>query len=1053
MPRLPADHPQPGRWPAPALVLAVIVACGSLSGCSRAFWREHADRNHYDLVRQKLFDPRWQVERIGLTPHPLSRMHDPYDPDCGPLPPDDPAAHRYMHHVAWFRAWRGWHKFGRALSIENPHWLEPFGLEPTADAAGPAGGPAAGDDRGVLPAGHEQPADGPDFPDGDASDRDTDGAVQTANGDPPLEGRFGIRNLTLTQALELSYLHSREYQSAIEDVYLTALDLSFERYQFNLRFLGFGGSEPTIDAEFRSTPDGPNDLEVSSRFGVSQLLPTGGQLIVELANNTLWMFTGPNRQASASVLSYSLVQPLLRNAGRKIALENLTQTERNLLYAVRDLARFRELFFVRTVGGAGASSGGVLGLIQQLQAIANSEDNIRRLEFQSEFLQALASQRPDEALEPLPALGIAVPLPTLTGPLLLQVPPPLLGDPQDWPALVRGQLSYDLGRQALVWRGTMTDEQEAALLALSRDLFYGEAMNELVQKVRGEVLTQPVLQLRSRLLSQRQRLSNQRAQYQESLDQFKIELGLPPDFQVSLDRSLLDPFELIDPGLLAAERELYDFLQLPDWVAINADDPDIDRLRSLAAVMGRLEERVSTDSLGLVERDLESVRASLPERLSRLATDADRELVEGTIARDERLYRSLRRGLRENVAVPLDELRALVVAEEALSLEQRQRAFEAVASLREALLAVVQGLQALQIGLRTELITLNEFEIPREEAVALALHNRVDLMNVRAQVMDARRRIEIAANQLEAVLNVRAEGDLRTPPLGSGNNRPFNFRGDQSEFRVGVQFTAPLDRIDERNDYRAALIDYQQARRSYMEFEDNVKFQVRAAHRNLLVLRENFELARQAVRIAALQLDSAVEETLAPARAADPIVGGGAGSSAFNLLDALNNVLNAQDALIRTWVDYERNRLNIYRDMGIMIVDERGVWVDAFYQRQAPGTRSPANTEPTPQIHPAGPQEDDRPRTGGLPQATPQGNDHEAHREQSPTGDPAGHVRAAGRVAELAHFVAQTGPHGAGRAARGGQADAALDAVGGNHGGPRACRPVRGQTEVCGPGP
>ena len=72
-------------------------------------------------------------------------------------------------------------------------------------------------------------------------------------------GGFGILGLTLPGALELSYIHSREYQTAIEDVYLTALDLSFERYQFNLRLLGFAG-EPTVDLEYRSTPDGPNGL-------------------------------------------------------------------------------------------------------------------------------------------------------------------------------------------------------------------------------------------------------------------------------------------------------------------------------------------------------------------------------------------------------------------------------------------------------------------------------------------------------------------------------------------------------------------------------------------------------------------------------------------------------------------------------------------------------------------------------------------------------------------------------------------------------------------------
>ncbi|MFM8727868.1 MAG: hypothetical protein ACKON9_22405, partial [Planctomycetaceae bacterium] len=37
--------------------------------------------------------------------------------------------------------------------------------------------------------------------------------------------------------------------------------------------------------------------------------------------------------------------------------------------------------------------------------------------------------------------------------------------------------------------------------------------------------------------------------------------------------------------------------------------------------------------------------------------------------------------------------------------------------------------------------------------------------------------------------------------------------------------------------------------------------------------------------------------------------------------------------LIGDWVLYETNRLNIFRDMGIMDIDARGVWTDRFYQR------------------------------------------------------------------------------------------------------------------------
>ncbi len=91
------------------------------------------------------------------------------------------------------------------------------------------------------------------------------------------------------------------------------------------------GNEPGTFVRSVTEADGRTRGSATSNFGVSQVLPTGGQIAVELVNSTLWVF-GSNGASSASSLGYSLTQPLLFNAGRKIALEPLTQAERNVLY-------------------------------------------------------------------------------------------------------------------------------------------------------------------------------------------------------------------------------------------------------------------------------------------------------------------------------------------------------------------------------------------------------------------------------------------------------------------------------------------------------------------------------------------------------------------------------------------------------------------------------------------------------------------------------------------------------------------------------------------------
>src|SRR5262249_50547032 len=151
---------------------------------------------------------------------------------------------------------------------------------------------------------------------------------------------------------------------------------------------------------------------------------------------------------------------------------------------------------------------------------------------------------------------------------------------------------------------------------------------------------------------------------------------------------------------------------------------------------------------------------------------------------------------------------------------------------------------------RVEMIDLNQFEMSMEETVAMGLANRLDLMNLRGAVMDARRKVEFAANQLQAVLNLVANGNIQTQPLISGDHNPFDFRGVDSTFQVGVQFTTPVQLVSQRNAYRAALVGYQQARRNYQRTEDQVKLDCRTNWRNLEFTRRNFETLREQIRAA-----------------------------------------------------------------------------------------------------------------------------------------------------------------------------------------------------------
>lgn len=954
----------------------------AVSGCSRNFWRTQADFDTYNELLKKTADPRWDLPRLTTEADPRSRLYDPYQPDRPPLPPDDPAAGIYMERVIGYSGYQSWHKFGESMSVENPQWLDRFDVLPeeipgqysregpkidirspySRDVSAIMGpdslwtvarvrpsaqahhaladsphdeAPSAGivlasaaetsqSPARITPAGNQAAPLDPDA----VPDELTDPALppspdplfpkQAGPGQPvptpnPVTGRLvpTIENLTLPQAIELANINSREYQTQIENVYLSALQLTFDQFQFNVRYLGTGLRKPGGSVNYLNRPSVNDSVALNGNFGVSQLLPTGGQWIAELTNNTLWIFSSPNQTNSASILSYSIVQPLLLGAGRKVVLETLTRSEREVLYDIRTLARFRKIFFGDTV--VNGPGGGYLGLLRQFQQVSNQRDNIQSIIVQLERSRALASPPPKLTTEPLenwPA-GLTIP-----------------------PELVR-QFEYDPQNKELIWRGPISPEEIIILEGLSKSPEWAQAVRNLIATLQQEIINLEVAQLVPRLATSQNNLRSLERSYYDNIDQFKATLGLPTDFQLTIDKSLLKQFELIDPRLTNIEQTVVRFVN--DLAILDPDFPAADLQAQALPAFLELVEQVRQEGFAILEEDFARVAANQPQRLARLPDEISRQLVLKNMERDRRTFA----GLKDDFAAIEQATIDLIQMGDAAETREKWNQFvNRLKVTHEDLLQVTQGLKVVQVGQRVELITLTEFELGFDEVVQYAVENRLDLMNARARVMDARRAMEVAANRLQGVLNIVASGQAGTAP----GNKPLAFRADRSTYQVGVQVTAPLDQIAERNVYRETQIDYQRAKRAYMQLEDQVKFDVRAAWRQLNVLRQNFETARQNLRSSAIQLDLAIESANAPVAAAQAgnagrTTGGGA-NQGLNLLNALQSVLNAQNDLINFWVEYERNRINIHRDMDTMQVSEDGLWDDPVYRSMAAETPS-----------------------------------------------------------------------------------------------------------------
>jgi outer membrane protein TolC len=920
-----------------SLLLLGVAGVSSLSGCSRQFWRKQADRDAYTAIGEKINDPHWSLPRVDLTPDPRSRFYDPWDPDKRPLPPDDPTAHELMHSVNGRRGYKNWHKLGVSFAIENPHWLKPYGIDQT----------------GVDPVGSHS--------------------------------GVKLQDVSIPDAMNLTAIHSREYQNSIENLYLDALNLTSERFKLGVRYLGTNRAEPSADFTARSNAAGRTSGVLATPFGISQTLPTGGQIAADIANSVTWVFSGNGSESSAPSIGYSLTQPLLFNAGRKIALESLTQNERNVLYSVRTLARFRQTLFTQVASN-------YLTLLQQRQNILNTENNIRQLEEQLEAQEIRDTRVPgvvNAALDEFQNLQIPVDL--------------------------QGQLSYD--GTWLKWRGDLTPEQEQRILSLSQDPDYVAAASEMIDFKKQQTTSLSYLQLRDRLNRSQINLANSQRQLQDSQDSFKLVLGLPPNVDLNIDTKMLGPFELISWDLINLERDLRQVQKdignqlLPSQGAADVQaGPALAAVREYVTKLSQSRDRLYEVGIKRVAADFQPL-----EQLLERTKDDFRSIEPGLryfrqpeertdmivrLEKDRRLYRLAEREFAFGSGL-LDMLTKLLTpgteAELMQSLDTNANGQIELAELPEAwkdlprsgdrdaaliytvpelltevasgardlrdkyLLRMAQSLEVLQASLRVEQVAITPFSLDEswnipdiEQVVALGLEYRHDLMNQRAAVMDARRQVEIQANRLEAGLDVTFRGTEGLNPDARNS----------TNHSAGLKFTTPLDQVLERNGYRQSLVAFQRSRRTYMEQEDRVKQSIRSSWRQLGVQEYRLKVDRMTVRNAALQYDSASLQAQGGGGGGVGGVGGGGQGNALSLINALDSVLQAQNGLVQDWVVYETNRLNIFRDMGIMEIDARGVWTDRFYlqmQTSVPveGVSPPAAASEAPSVVPAVPATQD----------------------------------------------------------------------------------------------
>ncbi len=186
--------------------------------------------------------------------------------------------------------------------------------------------------------------------------------------------------LTLSRSLSVGAANSRDYQTNKEKVYRVALDLDLNHEEFRHGFRGLMSTLLSSDLSSGVAVDG---ITGTGSTTWTRKFEAGMELTAQIGIDLVKLLSS-GRQSSLGVFADTSIRiPLLGGAGSDIVREDLTQAERNMVYALYDFERYKRLFVVDIAQA-------YFNVLQQLDRIRNSRENFLKLQVAARHARRLA---------------------------------------------------------------------------------------------------------------------------------------------------------------------------------------------------------------------------------------------------------------------------------------------------------------------------------------------------------------------------------------------------------------------------------------------------------------------------------------------------------------------------------------------------------------------------------------------------------------------------------------------------------------------------------------
>ncbi|MBL9127356.1 MAG: TolC family protein, partial [Verrucomicrobiales bacterium] len=217
-------------------------------------------------------------------------------------------------------------------------------------------------------------------------------------------------------------------------------------------------------------------------------------------------------------------------------------------------------------------------------------------------------------------------------------------------------------------------------------------------------------------------------------------------------------------------------------------------------------------------------------------------------------------------------------------------------------------------------------DVDRVAGFRMAVEQHMDILNAIDRFEDTKRKVRLAADALKPGLILTGGATLQS-------EEPYdyaNFDIDKVRYSAGLALDLPVNRLRERNTYRASLVSFESSIRSLGLTLDDFKDRIEEGLRTVEQRRLNFLNAQASLEVAERRVD--MNDMLFRAGRVQ----------VRDVREAQDQLITSKNGLTQTITAYLQARLQLLLDLGILPTHEPRFWLgDPLGPRLTPEMRGP----------------------------------------------------------------------------------------------------------------